>query len=113
MEFSGTPRKYLLFSIIASIIFNLYLYLGLAAVQYWAKGDPWLFSWTPILVTAVMIVAFARLSYRWMMRLDAQYGTGKGWSLESRRLKLPERAIRRPGGGMVSGAGKITGGAKD
>ncbi|MCE7904105.1 MAG: hypothetical protein DYH20_16150 [Gammaproteobacteria bacterium PRO9] len=95
MEFSGTPRKYLRFSIIASIVFNLYLYLGLGAIEYWANGSTWVFGWKPLLITVAMTVFFARLSYRWMMRLDARYGTGRGWVLESRQLKLPERAIRR------------------
>ena len=48
-----------------------------------------------MLVTVVFTALCAYLSYRWMMRLDARYGTGRGWTLESRRLKLPERALRR------------------
>ncbi|MCC7258658.1 MAG: hypothetical protein IT486_09820 [Gammaproteobacteria bacterium] len=96
MEFSGTPKKYLRFAIISSVVFNFYLYLGLAAVLFWHNGATWLFSWKPLLVTVVFTIVFARVNYRWMMRLDAQYGTGRGWTLESRRLKLPERAIRRP-----------------
>lgn len=95
MEFSGNPRKYLRFAIVSSIVLNLYLFLGLAGLQYWAHGDTWLFGWKPVLVTVVFTIAFARLSYRWIMRLDAQFGSGRGWTLESRRLKLPERALRR------------------
>ncbi len=95
MEFSGNPKKYLRFAIISSLAINLYLYFGLAAVVYWHNGATWLFTLKPILVTVAFIAIFARTCYRWMMRLDAQYGTGKGWVLESRSLKLPERRIRK------------------
>ena len=95
MEFSGNPKKYLRFAIISSLAINLYLYFGLAAVLYWHSGATWMFTWKPIVITALFVALFARISYRWMMRLDAQYGTGKGWVLESRSLKLPERRIRK------------------
>ena len=95
MEFSGTPKKYLRFAIASSLVVNLYLYFGLAAVLYLHDGATWVFSLEPTLVAVVFAVLYARIAYRWMMRLDAQYGTGKGWVLESRRLKLPERGIRK------------------
>lgn len=94
MEFSGNPKKYRRYAIISSLAINLYLYFGLAIVMYLHNGATWLFSWKPILITVAFTAIFARVSYRWMMRLDAQYGTGKGWVLESRSLKLPERRIR-------------------
>lgn len=93
MEFSGNPKKYLRLAIISSIAISLYLYFGLAAVIYLHDGATWLFSPRPILITVVFAALYARTTYRWMMRLDAQYGTGKGWVLESRSLKLPERRI--------------------
>ena len=95
MEFSGTPKKYLRIAIIFSIVLNSYLYFGLALVLYWHNGQTWMFGWKPILITVLFAVFFARVGYRWMMRLDAQFGTGKGWVLESRMLKLPERVIRK------------------
>ena len=95
MKFSGNPKKYLRFAVISSVVLNLYLYFGLAGVLYWHNGATWMFAWKPILITVLFIVFFARISYRWIMRLDAQFGTGKGWTLESRMLKLPERAIRK------------------
>ena len=48
----------------------------------------------PVLTAVVFTSIFARAAYRWMMRLDAQYGSGKGWTLESQMVKLPERAPR-------------------
>ena len=94
MEFSGTPKKYRRFAIISSLVINLYLYFGLAAVVYLHEGATWVFSLKPTLVVVVFAALYARIAYRWMMRLDAQYGSGSGWVLKSRRLKLPER---RPG----------------
>ena len=95
MEFSGNPKKYLRFAIVSSVVINLYLYFGLAAILYWHNGATWMFGWKPIAITVTFMLWFARLSYRWIMRLDAQYGTGRGWALESRPMKLPERATRR------------------
>jgi len=95
MEFSGNPKKYLRFAIASALVINLYLYFGLALVLYLYDGATWLFTLKPIVVLVVFTALYARTSYRWMMRLDAQYGTGKGWELESRMLKLPERRIRK------------------
>ncbi len=95
MEFSGNPKKYLRYAIVSSIVINLYLYFGLAGVLYWHSEQTWLFTLKPVLITVVFMVLFARLSYRWIMRLDAQYGKGSGWALESRMLKLPDRVIRK------------------
>ncbi len=95
MEFSGTPKKYLQISVFGSIALNLYLYLGLAGVLYWYSGVTWMFGWKPILITVIVTVLFARSSYRWMMRLDAQYGTGRGGQMISRPTKLPERVTKR------------------
>ena len=91
MEFSGTAQKYRRFAILSSLVINLYLYFGLAAVVYLHEGATWVFSLKPTLVVAVFTALYARLAYRWMMRLDARYGSGRGWVLKSRRLKLPER----------------------
>lgn len=38
------------------------------------------------------LLPFLTVSHRWIMRLDAQFGSGKGWTLESQMVKLPERA---------------------
>ncbi len=98
MEFSGNPAKYRRIAIVSSVVLNLYLYLGMAGLQYWARGSTWLLGWKPVLGAVLFTALFARLSYRWMLRLDARFGTGRGWTLESRRLKLPERALRRQPG---------------
>ena len=96
MEFSGTPGKYLRISILISVILNSFLYLGMVFLQYGLHGRDWILGWAPILITVLFSIWFARASYRWIMRLDGQYGSGKGWSLESRPIKLPERALRSP-----------------
>ncbi len=94
MEFNGNPRLYLRIAVIGSIVLNAYLYFGLAAITWMRHGDTWVFGWKPTLITVLFTVWFARTAYRWIMRLDAQYGSGKGWALESRPLKLPEPRSR-------------------
>lgn len=95
MEFSGNPKTYLRIAVIGSIFFNLYLYLGLAGIQYFMHEETWLFTWKPILITVLFTAFFARAAYRWIMRLDAQYGTGKGWRMVSQTVKLPEMVERK------------------
>ncbi len=94
-EFEGTPRAYLRIAIIFSVVLNLYLYLGMVVLVYWVNGESWILGWKPVLVGLLFASFFARVGYRWMMRLDAQFGSGRGWTLQSQRVKLPERATRR------------------
>ncbi|MGI9292721.1 MAG: hypothetical protein ACR2PS_01955 [Pseudomonadales bacterium] len=95
MEFSGNPKSYLRIAITGSILFNLYLYLGLAGILYFLHGQTWPFGWKPILITVLFTAFFARAAFRWIMRLDAQYGTGKGWRMVSQTVKLPEPVNRK------------------
>ena len=95
MEFSGTPKKYLRIAVGGSIVLNLYLYLGLTAILYYGHDQTWMLGWKPILVAILFTAIFARIAFRWIMRLDAQFGSGKGWSLESRMVKLPEPVTRK------------------
>tara|TARA_R110001592_G_scaffold357416_1_gene660628 strand:+ start:211364 stop:211666 length:303 start_codon:yes stop_codon:yes gene_type:complete len=94
VEFSGSPKKYLRIAVGGSIVLNLYLYLGLTGVLFYCHQQTWMLGWKPVLVTILFTAAFARLAYRWIMRLDAQFGSGKGWSLESQMVKLPEPVTR-------------------
>ena len=71
-------------------------FLAFALIKYWLHGDTWVFGWKPVLVTVLFAAWFGRTMYRWMMRLDAQYGRGSGWVLESVRVKLPELRSRLP-----------------
>ena len=95
MEFSGKPKTYLWVSIFGAIAFNLFLYLSLAAILVFGHDQTWILGWKPILITALFIVFLARVSYRWTMRLDAQFGTGKGWALISQSVRLPEPVHRK------------------
>ena len=97
MEFSGTPKKYLRMSIILSLALNSFLYLGMVFLQYGLNDKNWILGWMPLLIAVLFTIWFARASYRWIMRLDGQFGSGKGWSLESRPIKLPERIVRSTG----------------
>lgn len=93
-EFTGTPRTYLRIAIGGAIALNAYLYLGMIALVYGLNGQTWILGWKPALIAALFTVFFARTAYRWIMRLDAQYGSGKSWKLESQKIKLPERVSR-------------------
>lgn len=90
MEFTGTPKIYLRIAVIGSIVFNLYLYTALAGILYYCHDQTWMFGWKPILITVLFTAFYARTAYRWIMRLDAQYGSGKGWQMVSQTVKLPE-----------------------
>jgi hypothetical protein len=94
-EFDGTPKSYLWIAIIVSVVLNLYLYLGMVVIVHLVNGESWILGWKALLITALFTAFFARVAYRWIMRLDAQFGSGKGWTLESQMVKLPERAPRR------------------
>lgn len=93
--FSGTPARYRRISIGLAIGIHLYLYLGMLFFHGWMGGAEWVFGWKPAAVAVVSCVVFARQAYRWIMRLDAQYGSGSGWSLPTRSVKLPEPRRRR------------------
>lgn len=91
LEFSGTPAKYRKITIIFPIVFNLSLYLGMIGIVYGINGQDWILGWKPAVAAIVLTAIYIRISFPWMMGLDAQYGKGSGWKLESRSLKLPER----------------------
>jgi hypothetical protein len=99
MPFSGTPRLYLRTSIAMSVGIHLWLYLGMLFFHGYLGGAEWVFGWKPAAAALVACVLFARFAYQWIMRLDAQYGSGSGWALPRRVVKLPEpRPRRRPQG---------------
>lgn len=95
MEFSGNPRRYLRIAVGGTVAMFLWLYGMFAGVQYFAYGQTWPLGWKPLVVVVVVGIWFARFYYRSMMRLDAQYGSGRGWLLVERTVKLPE--LRAPG----------------
>ncbi len=88
--FSGTPARYRRISIVVSIAIHGYLYLGMLFFHGYLGGAEWVFGWKPAVFALVSCVVFARQAFRWIMRLDAQYGSGAGWSLPTRSVKLPE-----------------------
>jgi hypothetical protein len=88
--FTGTPARYRRISIGMSVGIHAYLYLGMLLFHGYLGGAEWVYGWKPAAVAAVSCLLFARQAYRWIMRLDAQYGSGSGWSLPTRSVKLPE-----------------------
>lgn len=95
LEFSGSPQKYLRIAIFGSIFLNSFLYFGLAAIECFFQGETWVLSWKPALFVVVFTAVFARIAYRWIMRLDAQFGSGKGWAMVPHSVKLPEQVFRK------------------
>jgi|GEM_PF-1242949 hypothetical protein len=95
LPFSGTPERYLRISIVLSVAIHAWLYGGFSAIKYFVHGETWMFGWKPVLIALASMVLFARFAYRWIMRLDAQYGSGSGWRLVRCTVKLPE-AVHRP-----------------
>lgn len=93
IPFSGTPEKYKKIAVLGSIILNTYLYLGMVGLVYGLNDQDWILGWKPIVITVVFAVLFARIAYAWILKLDAQTGSGRGWKLESESIKLPERRI--------------------
>ena len=89
--FAGNPRLYRRITILGPLALNLYLYGGMVAIVYLLKGETWIFGWQAILATGLFTLFLMRISYPWIMNLDARYGSGSSWSLETQKIKLPQK----------------------
>lgn len=89
VPFNGTPARYRRIAVWGSIGIHLYLFVGYWAIKTFLAGEQWPADWVPPVVAVASCAWFARLAYRWMMRLDAQYGRGGGWDLVPTKVKLP------------------------
>ena len=89
-EYPGNPRMYLRIVVATTVFWAIWMYGGMALVQYLWTGETWMFHWKPALVAVLFFAWYARYAYRWMMRGDAQWGKGSGWVLKERTVKLPE-----------------------
>lgn len=89
-EFPGNPRLYRRIACWTTIAMFVWLYGGFALIQYWWNGWTWLLGWKPLVFGLLFALWYGRFAYRWMMRLDGQYGRGSGWELRERTVKLPE-----------------------
>ncbi len=94
-EFSGSPERYRKIAYGGAVAINLYLYLGMILIIYGLHGQDWILGWKPALIAVLFTFFFARIAFGWIMRLDAQYGSGRSWKLESQMVKMPERAGTR------------------
>lgn len=88
--FSGNPQVYKKASRILALYVGLSVYTAFALTKYLVQGDTWVFGWKPLLFTAIFMLIYNRFCLRWIMRLDAQYGSGSSWKLVSTTVKLPE-----------------------
>lgn len=93
-NFPWGPAHYLRIAILMSIGIHAYLYIGMIVLTYWVNGQAWILGWKPAVVAVLSTLIFMRIAYSWMMRLDARYGRGSGWTLVSKQVKLPEIATR-------------------
>lgn len=89
--FPGHPRFYRRIAIFGSLGVHLYLLAGFYIVKNFLAGEAWPTTWVPIAVGFASMLLFAHFSYRWIMRLDAQYGKGSSWILEPTMVKLPRQ----------------------
>jgi hypothetical protein len=94
LRFKGSARLYLRIAVGSSVLMCLWLYGAFAAIRYLAYGETWPLGWKPAAATLAFAAWFALYFYRSMMRLDAQYGSGSGWRLVARTVKLPEQRAR-------------------
>ena len=90
-EFPGNPTFYKRFAIYSTIGLYIWLFGGLVLIQYFWAGKTWLLGWKPVIFSILFALWYGRTAYKWMMRLDAQYGKGSAWILESTQVKLPQR----------------------
>lgn len=93
--FSGSPDLYRKFAWGGSIAIHAYLYAGFLFFHGHLGGAQWVFGWKPAAIAVASCLLFGRFAFRWIMRLDAQYGQGSGWQLDAKTVKLPEPRRRK------------------
>jgi hypothetical protein len=89
-QFPGKSSLYMKIALISTIAIFTWLYGGTALILFLNSGETWLLGWKQILAVLVFALWYCRYAYRWMMRLDGQYGSGSGWDLTESTVKLPE-----------------------
>jgi len=87
--FAGNPKRYRRLAIWGSIVIHAYLFFGYWAIKTFVAGEQFPSSWLVPAGVVASAIWFAFFSYRWTMRLDAQYGSGSRWIMESAQIKLP------------------------
>jgi len=102
--FPGNPKLYLRIAVLSTIALVVWLYGGTVLIQYLWSGKTTLLGWKVMLAVIVFALWYGRFAYRWMMRLDGQYGSGSGWIGNEVTVKLPEMRLSRqsPAGGQES-----------
>jgi len=95
IPFPGHPRLYRRIAIWSAVGVFIWLYGGFASIQYFVYDRTWPLGWKPILISLAFSAWFARFFYQSIMRLDAQYGSGSGWRLVRRTVKLPEQRPKK------------------
>lgn len=97
IPFSGNPKVYRRHAFILSGAVHLWLYLFFVVTKFLAQDENWLTVWQLPAGLAASAVLVGWLHFRWVMRLDAQYGRGSGWEMKEVTVKLPVlRPRKRP-----------------
>ncbi|MCB1687152.1 MAG: hypothetical protein KDI33_01625 [Halioglobus sp.] len=94
-EFNGTPRLYLLASIITGLYLGVSIPLGYGLIRYHFLGDASVFSFQLLLYTALFFVVYIPLSYRIMLKYDGLLSSGTQWAHKKANVTLIEQKEHR------------------
>jgi hypothetical protein len=89
MTFPGNPRLYKRQAILLSCAAHGWIYLFFTITKYVGNGENWFGRWQLILGLVLSACITVHLHYKWVMRIDAQYGKGSAWELKEVTVKLP------------------------
>jgi len=95
ISFSGNRKSYRRVAVLTAGALHVWIYLAFVAVKFLAQDENWLDVWQLPAGLAVSALIVGSLHYRWMMRLDAQYGTGSAWEMRELTVKLPSLKSRK------------------
>lgn len=88
--FNGNPGLYKKLSLLITSLLAVWIYVGFMAIKYFVVGENWFGVWQIPVAVVVFWLFFKGYFFKSIMRLDAQYGRGGGWTLRETTVKLPE-----------------------
>ena len=94
-EFSGTPRRYLLVSIVTGLYLGFSIPLGYGLIRYHFMGDASTFSFQTLLYIGLFCVLYIPLNYRVILKYDGLLSKGTDWVYKEADVKLIEMKEHR------------------
>jgi len=94
-EFNGSPALYKKVTMLITTILVAWIYLGFMAIKYFLVGENWFSVWQIPVALIAFWLFFKGYYFKSIMRLDAQYGRGGGWTLREVTVKLPEMKVKK------------------